>query len=362
MNMNKWPNGKMMSVAVMALVILIAGGMALLAVEKTAKVEKVEKVEKAEKGGRGFLGVRVENLSDDEVGKPGVKNGVVVRSVREESPAAKAGIHEEDVIQIVNGEKIGSAEDLVNVVRELEPGTEVKITLLREGKPLEVAAKLGEARERKRFIWRSSGSRMSFPPLPPFFQQGRYLGITLQELNPDLAAYFHIKAGEGVLVLDVEKESPAAKADLKAGDVIVDISGQPAKEPAAVSKAVRETKKGEKITLILLRHGKKLTLTAEPGERHMERRINRVFRVNVPEADAEIPDVEDVDIEFPEIDAGVETPDVESVRECAQEAMEKAHVDMEKARDDVEKTRAEMEKSREQVHRELRVIRENRWI
>ena len=389
MKMFKWLNGKMKSVTVVALAVLIAGGMALSAAEKTVKVERVEKVEKAEKGGKGFLGIQVENLSADESGKPGVQNGVVVRSVQEEGPAARAGIKEKDIIQAVNGGKIGSAEDLVKAVRELEPGTEVKVTLLREGKPLEVAAKLGEARERRRFIWKSSGGPM---PFPPFFQQGRYLGITLQELKADLAPYFNVKAGEGVLILDVEKESPAEKAELKAGDVIVEIGGQPMREPAAVSKAVRETKKGEKISLTVLRHGKKMTVTAEPGERHMERRMKRIIRLVpgdrknlsvVSEADSDMPDAEDMDIDLKEFDVDVELPDLESVRECAKEAMEKAHIEMEKVHADMEKTklarehakeavekahvemekaRAEMEKNREKIHRELRVIRDDRWI
>ena len=133
MKMFKWLNGKAKLVAVMALAVMIAGGMALSAAEKTVKVERVEKVEKAEKSGKGFLGVQVENLSADESGTPGVQNGVVVRSVQEESPAARAGIKGKDVIQAVNGGKIGSAEDLVKAVRELAPGTEVKVALLREG-------------------------------------------------------------------------------------------------------------------------------------------------------------------------------------------------------------------------------------
>ena len=116
----------------------------------------------------------------------------------------------------------------------------------------------------------------------------------------------------------------------------------------------------------MLRHGKKMTVTAEPGVRHMERRMKRIIRVVpgdrknlsvVSEADSDMPDAEDMDIDLQEFDVDVELPDLESVHECAKEVMEKAHVDMEKAR-------AEMEKNKEKLHRELRVIRErhSHWI
>ena len=66
--------------------------------------------------------------------------------------------------------------------------------------------------------------------MPHIFRSGGYLGIVLQELNADLAPYFSVKAGEGVLIVRVEKDTPAEKAGLKAGDVIVQMGEKTVKD------------------------------------------------------------------------------------------------------------------------------------
>ena len=78
----------------------------------------------AEKPEHGYLGVSVQSLDSAEREKLGVKNGVEVITVEKESAAAKAGIKEDDIIQLVNGEKIRDPQDLVDIIGELAPGAE----------------------------------------------------------------------------------------------------------------------------------------------------------------------------------------------------------------------------------------------
>jgi len=93
-----------------------------------------------------------------------------------------------------------------------------------------------------------------------------YLGVRIQELTRALAESLHIQTTEGVLVADVSKGSPAAKAGLKRGDVIVAFNGHPAQDPGQLRNVVAMTTPGTKVTVQILRDNKKRELTVELGE------------------------------------------------------------------------------------------------
>ncbi len=114
-------NGSVKASLTVLMVLALAGTLALLAAEK-------------EKSERGFLGVSVQRLDSVKREKLGVTHGVLVVDVEKESAAAKAGILEDDVILSVNGEKIRETQSLTELIRELAPGSAVKIGLWRDGK------------------------------------------------------------------------------------------------------------------------------------------------------------------------------------------------------------------------------------
>jgi serine protease Do len=284
----------------LALAIVLAGTLALLAAEKQE---------------HGYLGVSVQGPGSAEREKAGVKNGVEVVAVEKESAAAKAGIKEDDIIQLVNGEKIRDAQDLVEIIAELAPGAAVKIGLWRDGKALEVTAALGKREQPEDFVWQ--GKR-----LPHSFRSGGYLGIVLQDLNGDMAPYFAVKTGEGVLIVRVEKDTPAEKAGLKAGDVIVQMGEKAVKDADAVHEILADMKKGDAIAVTVIRHGKKETLKAEPDfNRH--KRVIRIFRGghDLGSDQLEIPDL---DIDVPELDIDVPPlPDMSHLEETLHRVHEK---------------------------------------
>jgi C-terminal processing protease CtpA/Prc len=303
-------NGSWQAFLAVAGVMVLAGTLALLAAEKQES---------------GYLGVSVQRLGSAEQEKLGVKNGVEVIAVEKESAAAKAGIKEDDVIQLVNGEKIRDAQDLVDIVAELAPGTAIKIGLWRDGKASEVTAVLGKHESDKYFAWKNK-------KLPQITRSGGYLGIILQELNPDLAPYFNVKTGEGVLIARVEKETPAEKAGLKAGDVIVLMGEKTVKDADAVQQILADLKKGEAVDITVVRHGKKETLKVEPDfNRH--KRIIRIFRggddlgsehLEIPDLDI---DVSEMDIEVPPL------PDMSHI----EEAMHHVHEKLDRVKVKIEK-------------------------
>jgi serine protease Do len=303
-------NGTMKAVCIVAVALVLTGTLALLAAEKTE---------------RGFLGVSVLRLDGPEREKLGVTHGVLVATVEKESAAAKAGILEDDVIQSVNGEKLRDPKSLSEIVRELAPGSAAKIGLWRGGKALETTATLGKYGRPKRFTWKGA-------MLPKIIRSGAYLGVNLMVPEPDLAAYFSVKAGEGVLITGVEKDTPAAKAGLKAGDVIVQMADKPVKGSKDIHEALAVLKKGDSVAITVVRHGKKEVLKAEPDfQRH-----ERVMRFFSGDKDIEIEHLElpELDIEIPEIDFEApcppDMPDTNEIVRKVHEKMDKVKIKINK--------------------------------
>ncbi len=200
----------------------------------------------AERRSMGYLGVSVERLSHQEKKEMGISFGVVVTDVVKNSPAEKAGIEEEDIIQFFDGKKIRTPQNLVDAVRDTEPKSEVKVTLLRDKEKMELPAAVGKYRNRA--VW-MTGSRANFLG----FGAGPYLGVKLQEMNADLAPYFGTKEDEGVLVLEVSEDTPAEEAGVKAGDVIVQIDGEEVGTPEDIRAILSDFEEGGEVEITLYR-------------------------------------------------------------------------------------------------------------
>lgn len=331
-------NGSVKAALTVALVLGMTGALILLAAEKGT----------AEEPGQGFLGVSVRDLSDDERVELGVKHGVRVAVVEKESAAAKAGIAKGDVIQTINGEKVRDSRVLTDIVRELPPGSTARVGLWRDGKALEVKAVLGKLERMKRFRWQGV-------PLAKSMRSGPYLGVGIMDLaDEDLASYFAVKAGEGVLVTGVEIDTPAAKAGLKPGDVIVQVGNRAVKGSDDIHEALAGLKKGDSVGIVVVRHAKRETFKAAPDfERH--RRVVRIFSGG---KDMEIEHLElpELDVELPELDIEIPAPpDVDRV-------MLRVHEGLERVRERLEHARDRMERSTVRVKEHLKKIAENYWI
>jgi len=296
-------NGSVKTALTVVMVLALAGTLALLAAEKSE---------------RGFLGVSVQRPDSAQRDKLGIKYGVLVVGIEKESAAAKAGILEDDVILSVNGEKIRETQSLTDIIRELAPGSALKIGLWRDGKALEVKAVLGKYERPKRITWHGVKA-------PKVIRSRAFLGVNLLEMEADLAAYFSTKAGEGVLITGVEKDTPAAKAGLKSGDVIVQMAGKPVKDSKEIHEALADLKKGDSVAITVVRHGKKQTLKAEPDFDRQQ----RVFRIFSGDKDIEIEHLElpELNIRIPEIHLQApcppDVPDVDEITERVHEKLDK---------------------------------------
>src|SRR6266550_2530758 len=216
------------------------------------------RVEMPRQGAASTIGVRLGDVTADEAKtlKLPKTEGAIVEAVNPNSPASAAGLRAKDVIVEFDGERVRSARHLTRLVSETPAGRDVPVTVMRDGKRNEMHLKpeagtwfnpqfsgmidpdqmrdLGQeigrqAREMGRNLPDiADGARAGLMP------RGR-LGASVQELSPDLAEYFGVKAG--VLVATVQKDSPAAKAGLKAGDVITAVDGHNVTSPGELIRA-----------------------------------------------------------------------------------------------------------------------------
>lgn len=227
----------------------------------------------ADKGGeKGFLGVNIEKMSGDDRQEFGVSFGILVTSVSKGEAAEKAGLKKYDVIQYLDGEKMRRPDDLVFSVSSKTPGTKVKVRYVRDGKERSASVVLGKRKVvdykfkknfdfKKDFNFKKDFDKKVFK----FSGGGGFLGVHIQSMKSDLAAYFGVKKDGGALVTDVDKESPAEKAGLKSGDVIVKIEKDKIKSAADVSGIIKSYKKGDKVKVTFLRHKKMSSVIAVLG-------------------------------------------------------------------------------------------------
>ncbi len=247
--------------------------------------------EKPDKGKDGYLGVYMQELTDDV--REGLdlktRRGVLISGVAEGSPAQEAGIEDGDVIVKFNGKNVESADGLQDLVGDLEPGAKVKIQLERDGDSKTVTVTLGE-RPENFFSWSSDDFDFDFDG-DSFRDLGHHmkgdwvsmtesigrprLGVQVTELGKDLAEYFDTDAESGVLVLGVSEESVAGEAGVKAGDVIQKVGDQTVSTPSELRRSLRDYEKGDAFAIQVLRKGKTQKLDATMNEDAYAFRVHR---------------------------------------------------------------------------------------
>ena len=231
-----------------------------------------------ERAEQGYLGVSIREIPEDVLEAYGLKDrrGVLITDVADDSPADKAGLKEGDVITEFDGKPVDNTEDLTRFVRRCEPGSEVQVKIMRQGKAQTIKVTIGKLRRHIQMIvpdivhpftlyqYYPRIERGIRPLITPFrfFWSGR-LGLTMQNLNPSLGEYFQLKSGKGVLVLEVEEDSPAAEAGFLPGDVIISIDGKAVDNKEDLHDILREAEEGDKLTFEILRKGKSQKLTVE---------------------------------------------------------------------------------------------------
>jgi serine protease Do len=194
---------------------------------------------------RGMLGVSIQPVTADLAQGLGLKEarGVAISSVTPGGPADKAGLKQGDVILQVNGKTVNDPNELRNMIAGMAPGTDVTLTIARNGAEQQVHAKLGDL-----------SSELAQPGGGVCRGGPATLGVGVVPLTPELAAQLGLRRGtQGVVVQSVEPNSPAAQVGLQQGDVIQEVNRQPVRTPEEMRSALQ--KSGNRPPLLLVNRG-----------------------------------------------------------------------------------------------------------
>jgi membrane-associated protease RseP (regulator of RpoE activity) len=262
---------------------------------------------------KGWLGVAIQDISAEIEKAMGLKaghKGALVSDVTKKSPADSAGIKEKDVIVKFGSEAISDASDLQKVVADTKPGTRVAVVVLRKGDQKTVDVVVGSQKESRHMVFAAPKFGRGFEV---FTGARNTQGMSLRQLNEQLAKYFDVAEGNGVLVWEVEKGSPAEKAGINAGDVITVIGKKKIKDLRDVSRALGIYDEGEKADVELMRKGARKSVSLEieessEGEGHQYFFNDGHFKshgesmlLNIPNFEFDIPkisvDVDGADLE-----------------------------------------------------------------
>ena len=188
---------------------------------------------------RGYLGVLLQPIDQElqaSLGLPqGVTGGALVAKVQKGSPAAKAGMEPGDVITEVNGTPMKIHSEIVNTIGLMKPGTKVDLSVYREGKKRVLSVNVGQHPEDT-----NQGKNLSQKDQPG---KKLVLGMALTNWTEDLAAQYSLESRYGVIITHVEPASPADRAGLRPGDLILKVDNRKVNQVSDFNKLTERREK-----------------------------------------------------------------------------------------------------------------------
>ncbi len=210
---------------------------------------------------RGQLGILAQPVTSDIAASInlGEARGVIVGSVQQGSAAERAGVKQGDVITAINNEAVNDSNALRNLVASMQPGTEVALTIVRDGKEQQLRATLGE-------LIASTNGNGAQSDGGQGANDGGQLGLKVEPLTPEIAAQLGLRSNaQGLVVAGVDPSGPAADAGIRQGDVIEQINRQPVRSVADVRAALQRS--GNRPALLLVnRRGNTVFITVQPRQ------------------------------------------------------------------------------------------------
>jgi len=203
---------------------------------------------------RGWLGVGIQKVTPELSKSFGLKDekGALVSQVAKGGPADKGGIETGDVIVEFDGNKVSDSNELPRMVAPLPVGKTVSVKVLRGGNVVDREVKIGQLEEQKEEVADSSTRKP--------------LGMTVQNITPEIAKGLGLKSETGILVASVVPGSPAAKADIRSGDVIQQVNKKPVKDVEDFKQKIENAKDQETILLLIQRGENTLFAALTPAK------------------------------------------------------------------------------------------------
>jgi serine protease Do len=237
---------------------------------------------------QGYLGVNLSEVDNDRITALHLKDahGAEVMFVDHDAPAGKSGLKVHDVILQFDGQPVENAEQLKHRLLDMPSGRTVSFLVNRDGSPINISVQLCDREELQHKAWSQhktvpepapparSGFSQTFVGAPStavtgildtVMPKGLYVGAELNPVRTQLADYFGVSSGTGLLVENVDYQSPAARAGLKAGDVVVKVEAQQMTSKGDWVKAIR-SHRGHLVLVTVMRNKQELILTMSAGK------------------------------------------------------------------------------------------------
>jgi S1-C subfamily serine protease len=237
-----------------------------------------------------YLGIVFVDLNEDQNAALHVKGGVEVVLVDHDGPAGKVGLRPHDIIVRMNSQPVGNAETLRRMIHDAGEGTPVSLDVVRQNQALTLSVQLADRDEVAREALKRMAATPDPPmddPMPPMTMGGQgfmeqtapvpakqsflasmlhstpFTGLAMDEMEPQLGAFFGAPQGVGLLINTVLPNSPAATAGLKAGDILLKADAMSLRSVADWSRYLHATR-GRAITLTVLRDRQSQVVTLLP--------------------------------------------------------------------------------------------------
>jgi C-terminal processing protease CtpA/Prc len=291
-------------IAAAAVLVALVAACVVVPAPALAGEKEVKVIIQTDDDGGGWLGIGIQELDNKIRGKLDLGSdieGILITEVYDDSPAEEAGLQEHDVVISIDGKKGKDLSHFVKLVKSKDPGAEVEIQIFRDGEMKTVSATLGE--RENTFIWKGpeglEGLRglevleslealkalehIVIPEIDigmsSWGRRGR-LGVYIEDVSGDLAEYFEIPGGEGVLVEGIVEGSPAEAAGIKAGDIIYKVDGKAVRCTEELVKAIAKMEADDETPIVLIRKGSEVTVGAVVAESKYDKAM-QAYKIQV---------------------------------------------------------------------------------
>jgi serine protease Do len=297
-----------------------------------------------------YLGVHIDELTQQTASslKLSDTSGALITYLDQDGPACKAGLKINDVVVGFNGSKVQSPEQLQEMLHATPAGKTVAFSVVRDGRKKDISVTLGawpDAMAHAHSL--PPGSAMAFAPpninipdidVPSFTTLSSHHGIVVESMCPQLADYFGVPHGQGVLVRSVEKGSPAEAAGLKAGDVIVKVNNETVHDMADWRRAMHG--RGGKIPVAIVR------------DKH-----EQAIVISLP-GSADTSELEDVEWgDLPAMLATIKPSEqqLDQMRQDIQRSMKLSQKDIEKMQKEIQKSLPSQKDLQKQIEKSMKL-------
>ena len=223
----------------------------------------MDQILKTGKASHGYIGIILDELTPDKAKAFGLganAHGVAIAEVAQDSPASKAGLQAGDVITALNGHPVDDLQAFRVRIAGMAPGAVANLAVFRNGKEVQVPVTLGTANESQTAGGNDDQS------LPGGGEKGALQGLSVETLTPDIRRQLQVPEGTtGVVVTEVDSDSPSAQAGLQQGDIVMQVNRKKVSTVDQFNSAVRQGD-GSGSTLLLVKRGAGSTFIVVPGK------------------------------------------------------------------------------------------------